>query len=121
MTPLIALWLFALIILVGIVVYGFHTKGSTNVSSEDAPTNWCNFLAIELTRMAGYISHLLIHARPHGEKAVAHGTIFLKKGHDMFIEKIFGRIEVEKGKAASFFLKRIAEHKETLRGKGGKI
>ena len=68
--------------------------------------------------MVEHLSRLATHARPHGEKAVFHGTALVKKGHALFVEQIFGRIAVEKGNVTYFFLKRIAEHKESLRGKG---
>ena len=117
MSLLVISWLLSLVTLGGVVFYA-RSRDTSPVSSEERSTDWRDFIAIELTRMVGYISRLFDYARPHGERAVFHGTVVLKKGHDLFIEKVFGGIEIEKGKAASFFLKRIAEHKESLRGNG---
>lgn len=116
MSLLVICWLLSLATLGGVVVY---TRSNTALplSSGEQPEDWRDFVAIELTRMVGHVSHLFHYARPHGERAMFHSTVLLKKGHDLFIEKIFGRIVVEQGKAASFFLKRIAEHKESLRKK----
>lgn len=117
MTPLIAFWLLSLVVLVGIVVYAGRKCGSDAVPIEDTPRNLADFIAIELARMTGHLSRGVVRLRPHGEMIIMQSSVVLKKGHDIFIEKIFGRIVIEKGKAASFFLKRIAEHKEALRRK----
>ena len=118
MTSLIVFWFLSLVALVGIVVYAGRKGGSHATPFEDAPRSFADFIAIELTRMIGHLSRGVRRLRPHGEMIIMQSSVVLKKGHDIFIEKIFGHIAIEKGKAASFFLKRIAEHKEALRQKG---
>jgi hypothetical protein len=116
MSLLVVSWLLSFATLCGVVFYA-RSRTVDVLSSADDSTNWRDFIAVELTRIVGYVSHLLSYARPHGARALFHGSEALKKGHDLFIEKVFGGIEIEKGKAASFFLKRIIEHKESLREK----
>lgn len=116
MSFLLAFWLLSFAALIGIIVYA-HGRSPVMISSEEMPADWRDFIAIELTRMVGHLSRLATHARPHGERVVFHGTALFQKGHDLFIEKIFGLLHVEKGNVTSFFLKRIAEHKESLRKK----
>ena len=117
MSPLVICWLLSLALLLGIFFYARNHRGAPAFSPKEIPESFSDFIAIELTRMGGHLSRLVQYARPHGEKVIATGGTFLKKGHDIFIEKIFGRMVIEKGNAASFFLKRIAEHKEALRQK----
>ena len=119
MTPLLSLWLLSLAMFVGIVAYAYHKGERTESVTEEIPKNFADFIATELTRMTGHLAHGARRARPHGERLVFHGAVLLKKGHSVFTEKILGRMDVEKGNVTSFFLKRIAEHKESLRGKGG--
>lgn len=122
MSFLTALWLISLVLLVGIIVYARRKEASFAASFEEMPDSFADFIAIELTRMTGHLSRGATQLRPHGERVIAQSTVFLKKGHDIFIEKIFGRMEIEKGNVVSFFLKRITEHKESLRQKGrGKL
>jgi hypothetical protein len=120
MSLLVICWLLSLATLGGVVIYA-RSNSALPLSSDEQPEDWRGFVAIELTRMVGYVSHLFHYARPHGERAIFHSTVAIQKGHDLFIEKVFGRVVIEKGKAASFFLKRIAEHKESLREQGGKV
>ena len=115
---LIVCWLVSLLLLIGIFGYA-RTREVMSISA-DVPENFRDFIAIELARIGEYFLHGFAQARPHGERVIAGSTILLKKGHDLFIEKIIGRIEVEKGKTASFFLKRIVEYKESLRGEKDK-
>jgi hypothetical protein len=115
MTPHTTTWLLSLATLVGIVWYAYRRGDRMSVAPEEIPKNLAEFIAIELTRMTGHLARGIVHVRPHGERVVFHGAVFLKKGHAVFIEKIFGRMDVEKGNVTSFFLKRIAEHKESLR------
>ncbi len=50
--------------------------------------------------------------RPHGKSIVRGSYRILRRGHDIFIERVYGRIRIDKGRASSFFLKQIAEHQE---------
>lgn len=119
MTFLTACWLLSLALLVGIYVYAYTRKNVGNLvtSPEETPASFADFVATELTRMTGHLSHGAIRLRPYAEWAITQSRIFLGKGHNIFAEKVFGRMEIEKGKVVSFFLKRIAEHQEALRGK----
>lgn len=117
MTTLLALWLLSLAILIGMVVYAHRKDDRSRPASQDAPVSFADFIAIELTRMTGHLVRGAFHLRPHGERVIAESRVFIRRGHDVFIEKIFGRLDVEQGQVTSFFLKRIAEHKEALRGK----
>ena len=115
---LVICWLGSILVLVGIFLYAC-TRTSTSIS-ENVPGSFKDFVAIEMVRTSGELLHGLAQARPHGERAFAEGVMLFQRGHAMFIEKVFGRLEIEKGKAGSFFLKRIAENKESLRGEKDK-
>lgn len=115
---LIIFWVASLLALVGIVVYARMNRNVFQVSPQDVPSDFNDFVATELTRIAEHFSHGVRRLRPHGEKMIATSGVLLRKGHNIFIERVVGRIEVKRGKAASFFLKRIAEHREALRQKG---
>ncbi|HEY9585621.1 MAG TPA: hypothetical protein VJJ02_03485 [Candidatus Paceibacterota bacterium] len=104
--------------LIGIFFYARSRSRTPMFFPGETPEDFGDFIAIELMRMSGGLSRLLRHVRPHGERVLMTSGLYFKKGHDIFIEKVFGHIAVEPGKAASFFLKRIAEHKDALRQEG---
>ena len=116
MTFLVSLWFLLLAILAGIIIYGQNQEGESDLT---VPENFHDFFMEEFARMEEFFRMVLERLHPHGKRALVSGGTLLKKGHDAFLEKIFGGIEVEKGKVTSFFVKRIAEQKELLRKKGG--
>lgn len=107
-------WLGSLLLALCIFVYARVRGGRTLGYDREAYLG--SLIAEELSGVGQHAARGALYFRPHGERAVAYGTLWLKRGHDVFIEKVFGRIEIEKGRTPSFFLKRIALHREELRG-----
>ncbi|OGZ07211.1 MAG: hypothetical protein A2942_03790 [Candidatus Lloydbacteria bacterium RIFCSPLOWO2_01_FULL_50_20] len=119
MTLLTAIWLLSLAVVSGILVYAHRKNTDLRVSPEDVLASFADFLALELSHMIDQLSYGAVRVRPHGIRILTQSRIFLERGHDIFLEKIFGRLDVEKGNVTSFFLKRIAEHQAALRRKDG--
>lgn len=69
----------------------------------------------DLLHVAERAGHLIERMRPRVEEiAVATVVFIVRRGRHvrMLVSRyVFGRIEIERGKASSFFLKRIAEDK----------
>ena len=114
MSLLLTCWLLSLVLLLGIVFYTHTSKSVRALSSEGAIDNLGDFAVALFREMSGEFLRGAALLRPHGEHIVLKSGILIKRGHNMLIEKAFGRMRVEKGKAPSFFLKHIAEHKEAL-------
>ncbi|MDO8521019.1 MAG: hypothetical protein Q7S52_02800 [bacterium] len=114
---LLAIWLFSLVVVIGIAFYARFKQQVPLPISGDATSDLDDFFVGELRGMSNELLRGVARFRPHGERVIIQGGVLIRKGHNMLIEKAFGRIAVEKGKASSFFLKRIAEHKDELRGK----
>ena len=72
------------------------------------PHDLGDFFARELGRMASEIRSVLDRIQPERDRAVRAVTLVARRGHDVFIERVFGRIEVKKGNASSFFVRHIA-------------
>ncbi len=72
------------------------------------------FVHLQVEEFFRHLHSAAKHTEPHARqlRVVIIGVV--TRGHDYFIERIFGRIVRERGKASSFFLKHIAEHKEGL-------
>ena len=117
MSFLLAIWLLSLAVILGLFFYARHRRGTSVLAPANTTENLNDLFVGELRGISDEVMRGIAHIRPHGARVVLHGSVLIKKGHNMLIEKAFGRIAIEKGKTSSFFLKRIAEHKESLNEK----
>ncbi len=72
------------------------------------------FIRLQIEELFRHLHVVAKRSEPHARRLSVVVISLGKRGHDYFIERIFGRIIRERGKASSFFLKHIAEHKEAL-------
>jgi hypothetical protein len=75
------------------------------------PSKFSEFFGDQLHDMLSHLSMVLHHAKPHAAEVGMMALAFSKRGHDIFVERVFGRMELKRGSAVSFFLKHIAEEK----------
>ena len=117
MSILFIIWCIALLTLASTLVYAHVRVGrSGGVPVASVPNDFTEFLSAEWHEVLVFSRNLLHATRPHGERAVGYVVLVSRRGYDLFIERVFGRTEVTKGKTTSFFLKHISEHKEAERG-----
>jgi hypothetical protein len=108
MSTLTLIWIASLATMAGIAWHG-----SRGVRTGTSPAG------IRLSDLASKEAHLLLRdtvafledMRPHGARALSQGIVFVRRGQDFLIARVYGKIKVHKGSASSFFLKQIAEHK----------
>ncbi|OGZ09262.1 MAG: hypothetical protein A3D65_05865 [Candidatus Lloydbacteria bacterium RIFCSPHIGHO2_02_FULL_50_13] len=117
MSILLTIWLLSLLVLLGLVFYARSRRSALTLPRESSAGDFGDFLMNESRAVGEEFWRGAARLRPHGERVIVESGVLIKKGHNMLIEKAFGRIAAPKGKASSFFLKRIAEHKDALRGK----
>lgn len=109
MSMLSLIWLLALAVMAGIV-FSARTKSGENMYEGKR--------ALRLGDLASKEAHLLLRdtvslvndIRPHGARAFRSGLVFVRRGQDFFIARVYGKMQMQKGSASSFFLKQIAEH-----------
>jgi hypothetical protein len=113
-------WLVSLIAVGGIAGMALSGMRGRSFSREHEPTDLSGFLSGELHAFFELLRSYATHAwRPLANWTIDKSAHYVTRGHDMFMERVYGRVEIERGKAASFFLKRIAEHKEESKKNGG--
>lgn len=113
MSPLFALWSLSLMVVVAIIAFA-HSRMRHNeltVGGLPLPSKFVEFIGDQFHDMLFYASRAIHHARPHAAQVAVTALSFTKRGHDLFVERVFGRMELKRGNAASFFLKHIAEAK----------
>ena len=110
MSLLVTIWTVSLAAMVGIYWYAATRASVSRVAR--APKDLTELMTREIQHLNADFGQLLRDIRPHGVRAVRAGLIAVKRGNDLIISRVYGRMSVEKGKASSFFLKQIAEHKE---------
>lgn len=115
MSLLTITWLLSLATLVVTTLYAFRRARSAP-APRYVPHDLGEFIHEALTHMVGGVSNTLGSAQPHARRVSAYVVSVSKWGHDMFIDRVFGKTALAPGKTASFFLKYIAEHKEEVRG-----
>ncbi len=114
MTLLISLWVTSLLSLIAISFFVFSELKKSGVTLKER-IGLNDFVREELLGLLRSFLSALVTNKPH---AVRLGGVLLKygkQGHTVFSERVFGRITAQRGNAGSFFLKHIAEHKETIR------
>jgi hypothetical protein len=102
--------------MVVVTIIGFaHSRMRHNeltVGGVPLPSKFVEFIGDQFHDMLSHVSQAIHHVKPHAAQVAVTALSFTKRGHDMFVERVFGRIELKRGNAASFFLKHIAEHKK---------
>lgn len=117
MSILLIIWLTALFVLTSTLAYAhFFIKKASGVTQVHAHTDFSEFISLELHDILIYLKRVIHTARPHAKRAVGYTIFVSRQGCDMFIERVFGRKEMTKGKTTSFYLKHISEHKEVRDG-----
>ena len=113
MSLLLWIWAFALVALIGVGVRASYMAGR-GVRPAYVPHDLSDLVRAEIVRMRADGREIVEAIKPHGKSVAKESLRVLRRGHDLIIERVYGRIRVEKGRASSFFLKQIAEHQ----GKG---
>ncbi len=117
MSFLVTLWASSLVLVIGMIAYAHWKKESLRAVLQTTPDGLGELVVEELRETGVYLLRGAVRLRPHGERIIVESGVLLKKGHNMLIEKAFGRVATEKGGTSSFFLKRIAEQKGSLGNK----
>lgn len=112
MSPFLIIWFLAFCTLIGLLLFArLRINSMSGVASAKIPRDFSEFISWEFHDMLGYALRVLSRARPHGKRILVHALSLSRRGHELFIQHIFGRMEIKKGKAISFFLKHISEYK----------
>jgi hypothetical protein len=115
MSFVITIWLLSLFILIAITAFAFYSSRATN-NLADTPEDLNEFIREAFAHIIGNVAYAAVSAKPHADRVAAFFYSYGKLGHEIFTERVFGRLVREPGNAASFFLKYIAEHKENTKG-----
>lgn len=70
------------------------------------------FISGEVYGMVRAVYAALYELLPHGQRAIFVVSVHGRRASDMFVKRVFGRMEMKRGTASSFFLKHLAEHRE---------
>ncbi len=109
MTFTMTIWTLSLVVMMVLIVLG--KKSSQTLDYAEVPQDLSEFVRETLYRSADRFSHVIHKVRPHAARALDVVVTVGKRGHDTFIDRVFGKRSIVKGAASSFFLKNIAEHK----------
>lgn len=110
------LWVGSLLAMSGIIAFAVFRR-STYATSE---TTFVDFVRGEMYHVAVFFRAIVFSALKNGSALIISGAGPLRRGNEMFMERMFGRVKIERGRASSFFLKRIAEHKDVIK-RGGEF
>lgn len=114
---LLIIWLSALFVLSSTLAYAhFFIKKTSGAPQVHVPSDFSEFIALELREILIYVKRVAHAVRPHANRALGYTVAVSRRGGDMFIERVFGRTEITKGKTTSFYLKHISEHKDVRGG-----
>jgi hypothetical protein len=118
MNFLAILWIASLVTLLALGLSGLRAT-SSGASVSHHPGSFRELLEQELRLLWGAFKRLIARGRPHADRVlfrlVDRVALQVNSLRASVAKRIFGRIQIEKGPAASFYLKNIAENKETLR------
>ena len=113
MTLTMTIWILSLVVMLALIMLG--KKSSQVLDYAQVPQDLGEFVRETLYRSAGRFSQVIHEVRPHASRALDVLVVVGKKGHDTFIDRVYGKLRAEKGTASSFFLKNIAEHQAVTR------
>lgn len=125
MSLLLIIWTLSLVVLSAILGFAsaYAKKRAPLMQNETAlPGSFGEFIADQCHEVLYRIERGAHRAKPHVRNLSIVLVKYSERGHDFFVERVFGRMEAKKGVSTSFFLKSIAEHKVGTRadGLGGK-
>ena len=115
MSILLGVWLGSLTTIIAIVFYGRFLYARRAHEHEHVPVHIHDLLAHEIVNLNKEFSKLIESAKPHGVRTARVGLVIIKRGKELFVRRIYGRMKIEKGSTSSFFLKHISEHKEQIK------
>lgn len=123
MSLLLIIWTLSLVILSAILGFAFASKKKNATNTQNGASSGASFgefLGEQCHDMLYHVQKGIHHMKPHA-RYYSHVAIgYSRRGHDFFVERVFGRVEIKKGISTSFFLKSIAEHKVGTRADGGR-
>lgn len=112
------IWIASLLLMLTLVMLGKRKSQSQELSYVVPPQDLGEFVRDTLYTSFGRFSHLVHKVRPHISRVTQVFVVVGKKGHDTFTDRVFGKMNVGKGSASSFFLKNIAEYKAEAKKDG---
>lgn len=115
MSILLGVWIASLMTIIAIVLYGRVLHVRRTHEHEHAPVHIHDLIAHEIFKLNKEFSRLVESAKPHGVRTARAGLVMVKRGQELFVRRVYGRIKIEKGSTSSFFLKHISEHKEQIK------
>ena len=116
MSLLITIWVFALALVIAIMVFASSRARRCEVTLESGvtPTQFTEFFGDQFHDMLVHAVKGFHHVKPHATQMGMSAFAFSKRGHDLFVERVFGRMELKRGNTVSFFLKHIAEERRGI-------
>lgn len=120
---LLFLWVASLAVLLLLGGLGFRATSARGVAGVSSHSySFGEFFVREAHHLFGILHRLLQALHPHALRAtsvvVDNAARGVERSHAFVMRKIFGKIEVEKGPAPSFYLKNIAETKAETKSDG---
>ncbi len=115
MTALLSVWALSIAILFAVTLYAYHRAQRVPLPRY-VPRSLSDFVHEALSHLAIHLHSAAGTAKPHARRFSETLISISRRGHDVFIDRVFGRMSQERGRSASFFLKYIAEHKEREEG-----
>lgn len=122
MSLLITIWAVSLAVLSAIlgIAFALKKRGRAIIQNGAHPCGFGEFLAEQCHDALYRIQRGVHHMKPHAKNFGIVVVKYSERGHDLFVERVFGRMETKKGVSTSFFLKSIAEHKVETRADGSR-
>lgn len=114
MSATFLLWIGSLLLILTIVVLA-AVRRTVPVTTE---VSFADLVRDELSWIVDHLRMITRGAFNKGSALLVSGAMPLRRGNELFIERVFGKMKIERGRASSFFLKRIAEHKDIVRREG---
>lgn len=121
MSLLFFLWFFAAaIILATFVLALFRTRKKVFAPKglKHIPVSFGEFLVDQFHDVLYHASYAAHEMKPHAKQIYKMAVVYLTRLHRVFTERVFGGIASKRGNSASFFLKHIAEYKQSQKGEG---
>jgi hypothetical protein len=118
-SSLFVIWSLSLMVVVAITGFAYSRMryNKFTVAGIPPPSQFVEFFGDQFHDICAHVLKALHYAKPHVAQAGVIALSFGKRGHDVFVERVFGRTEFKRGSAGSFFLKHLAEQRgNTQRG-----
>lgn len=122
MTTLFSIWGVAGAMLIVFFVFAWRREGALDLRKrEQALPTLSHVVWEEVNMTKQMVSRAISGARPHGAKIASTGMHLASRGQEFFMMRVYGKIKIEKGLTASFFLKQIAEHRDGRKGDADRV